>query len=55
MKSYLFLFGIAFGSITENDGRKEPEAIELFAQEFYVWCALWGYSFNKGSLLASII
>ena len=55
MKNYLFLFGIVFGSKTENDGGIEPEVIELLSQDFDVWCEQWGYSFNKGSLLASII
>ena len=58
MKSFLILFGIAFGSIRksieDHDGM-EPGHIGFVNEEFYLWCKLWGYSFNQGSLRLPIM
>ena len=58
MKSFLILFGIAFGSIRksieDHDGL-EPGHNELFNEDFDLWCQQWGYSFNQGSLRLPIM
>ena len=51
MKSFLILFGIAFGSIRKSI--EDHDGMELFHEDFDLWCQQWGYSFNKGSLRLS--
>ena len=53
MKSFLILFGIAFGSIRKS--KEDHDGMELFHEDFDLWCQQWGYSFNQGSLRLPIM